>query len=152
MLSLCKKEQSTPKQTILRGFLGGLTAKTNICGMVKGNDYLNDSKGIYLRYHERKEGVIDFNPYYMEYINELVKKGFSLFALGQAIGLHPVNLYKFSYGAYTKNLRLEHIFKLGIVTGYHFDFGRYTYLMPSKDDLIKELETLQPTKKHNKNK
>ena len=120
--------------------------------MVKGKDYLNASKGIYLRYHERKEQIIDFNPLYMAYINELREMGYSLFWLGQSIGLHPVNLYKFSYGDYTKNLRLEHIFKLGIVTGYHFDFGRYTYLMPSKEDLIKELETLQPTKKHNKNK
>lgn len=104
-------------------------------------------------YRERKlRNEFDFNLIYVEYIRELKSLGFSLHKLSQLIGLNDNMLNRILRGDFDKPLKSIHVFRIGLITGHHFDFGRYTYLMPSKDDLIKELETLQPTKKHNKNK
>ena len=119
--------------------------------VITNKDYFRQYKR--LSYEGRKDYVyIDLNSFYIEYLKEIKSLGFSLHKISQMIGLQDNMLNKLLKGELDKNFKTLHIYKIGLITGHHFDFGRYTYLMPSKDDLIKELETLQPTKKHNKNK
>lgn len=119
--------------------------------VISSKEYFRQYKR--LSYEERKKYKdIDLNCLYIDYLKEIKELGFSLHKLSQMIGLQDNMLNKLLKGELDKNFKTLHIYKIGLITGHHFDFGRYTYLMPSKEDLIKELESLQPTKKHNKNK
>ena len=105
------------------------------------------------KYDKRKTFKgIDLNGFFKEYLEEIEKSGFSLNLLSMQIGLNHTTLYRLKLGLFDDNLRIEHIYKLGILTGVYFDFLRYTYLMVSKDDLINHLEGVESTKKRKKRK
>ena len=105
------------------------------------------------KYDDRRKIVrFNYNAMYRAYLRDLKEQGISLYSLAIAIGLNHHSFNQLEQGRFTKDLRFEHILKASLLSGIPFDLSNYIHLAGSKEDLIKELESIQPTKKHKKNK
>lgn len=117
--------------------------------VLKGFKRMNQ---IRYKYDDRRLNGIDFNSMYQAYLRELKEQGISLYSLAVAVGLHHHSFNQLEQGRFSKPMRFEHILKASILTGIPFDLSKYQHLAGSKEAIIRQLEGVEPTKKHNKNK